>query len=734
VELAQWLSDYYLCPIFDAVALMLPPGFERQALTFLYISTTTPEYPPVSLSQEQSQVLEMVRSQGKVSLKQLERTLGKKKAGSTVSQLVARNRLVRSYEMEPVRVKPKSAPFLELNIPEQAVLDEVIRLRNKRAFKMAALLELLAHSPDPIAASEVRKKLSITGTTINTLIARGLITLCEKRITRDPLGQLPPTSQEPLILNPAQQAALDAIVASLRSETGQANVFLLHGVTGSGKTEVYLRALAEAIKLGKRGITLVPEISLTPQTIERFAARFPRRVAVLHSQLSPGEQFDEWHRISQGEFDVVIGPRSALFAPQPELGLIIIDEEHEWNYKQDTSPRYHAREVALKMARETGAVVILGSATPDITTYFYAKRGDYRLLELPERVVPEQAAPLPQVEIIDMREELKAGRRSLFSQSLSIALARTIARREQAILFLNRRGAASFVQCRNCGHTFRCRRCEVTLTHHPDKNRLVCHQCHYQMTVPQACPMCQSRHLNFLGTGTQKLEQEARLAFPQARLLRWDSDTTSTRHHHQAIIDQFRNQQADILIGTQMVAKGLDLPGVTLVGVINADTSLNLPDFRAGERTFQLLSQVVGRAGRGPGGGSAIIQTYSPEHYAIKAAARQDYAMFYEREIAYRRLLGNPPFSQLARLVYGHPNDARARQEAEIMKRRLVTEITSRGIEGITVLGLAPAFISRLRGNYRWQLILRGKELSRLLARIDPPRGWAVDIDPVGLT
>ncbi|MFH0941758.1 MAG: primosomal protein N' [Chloroflexota bacterium] len=566
VELARWLSEYYLCPLFEAVALMLPPGFERQSLTCLSLNPDAAESQPASLNEAQSQVLELVRSRGKVSLRQLERVLGKKKTQSAVSQLVARNRLVRSYEMEPVRLKAKSAPYLELIIPEKAALEEAARLRSKRAFKRAALLELLASSPGPTAASVARKKLGITGAVIKALVERSLVTLREKQIIRDPLGQMAPASQEPPALTPAQQAALEVIVANLRGTQKPPNIFLLHGVTASGKTEVYLRALAEAVKLGKRGIALVPEISLTPQTIERFAARFPRRVAVLHSQLTPGEQFDEWHRIEKGEFDVVVGPRSALFAPQPELGLIIIDEEHEWSYKQDTSPRYHAREVALEMARQTGAVVILGSATPDTATYYHARRGDYRLLELAERVVPEPAAPLPRVEIVDMREELKAGQRSLFSRSLSVALAETVARREQAILFLNRRGAASFVQCRGCGYTFRCRRCDVTLTHHPDKDRLVCHQCHYQMAVPQACPRCRSRNLNFLGTGTQKLERETHLAFPQARLLRWDSDATSTRGQHQVIIDRFRSHETDILIGTQMVAKGLDLPGVTLVG------------------------------------------------------------------------------------------------------------------------------------------------------------------------
>ena len=368
---------------------------------------------------------------------------------------------------------------------------------------------------------------------------------------------------------------------------------------------------------------MVPEIALTPQTIERFAARFPHRVAVLHSKLSLGEQFDEWQRIRDGEFDVVIGPRSAIFAPQPDLGLIVIDEEHEWTYKQqDKSPRYHARDVAIKLAELTGAVVILGSATPDVETFYHAQRGDYHLLQLPGRVTPRDGSPLPQVEVVDLREELKAGNRSLFSRSLSQAMSQAVANEEQVILFLNRRGAATFIQCRSCGFVLRCRRCEVPLTYHLAEDILVCHQCNYHMPVPQACPRCTRRRIKFLGLGTQKLEQEAGQSFPQARLLRWDSDVTRGKHSHDEILGKFRAHQADILIGTQMIAKGLDLPLVTLVGVVSADTALNLPDFRAGERTFQLLTQVAGRAGRGTLGGRVIIQTYTPEHYAIQAALK----------------------------------------------------------------------------------------------------------------
>jgi len=515
---------------------------------------------------------------------------------------------------------------------------------------------------------------------------------------------------------------------------GQTSVFLLYGVTGSGKTEVYLQALAEVVKSGKQGIVLVPEIALTPQTIERFASRFPGRVAVLHSQLSLGERFDEWQRIQNGQVDVVIGPRSAIFAPLPDLGLIVIDEEHEWTYKQtDKSPRYHTREVAIKLSELTGATVVLGSATPDIESFYHAQKGDYHLLQLSERVTPWENAPLPQVEVVDLREELKSGNRSMFSRSLSDAITRALAGGEQVMLFLNRRGSASFIQCRDCGFVLACRRCEVPLTYHLTGDTLLCHQCNYRMPVPRLCPQCQSRRIKFLGVGTQKLEQEAGKIFTRARFLRWDSDSTRGKNSHQKILDKFRDHQADILIGTQMITKGLDIPRVTLVGVVNADIALNLPDFRAGERTFQLLSQVAGRTGRGLLGGQVIIQTYSPDNYAVQAAARHDYPLFFTREIDYRRQLNNPPFSRLASLIYTHTNDAACQREAERMNWLLTEEMDSKGIAGFSIIGPAPALVHRLRGRFRWQLVLRGPDPSSFLSVISFPQGWTIDIDPVGL-
>jgi len=737
VLLARWISEHYLSPLFDAVALMLPPGFERKVITFISSLPTPHEHDMSSLIQEKRDILELVRKQDKVSLRELEKALGKKKAQTIVSQLVGLGLVVRSYEPERIKVRPKEELYLSLAVKASEARQGAAQLREKKAIKQATLLDFLAQQSAPVSWVEARQRINCDKAVAQALVRKGLVTVQHIKVKREPLSYQGITPSCPLTLTAAQKLSFESIQSSLlRGAEGRASptVFLLHGVTGSGKTEIYLQALAEAVKLGKRGIVLVPEIALTPQIIERFASRFPHKVAVLHSKLSLGEQFDEWQRIKDGQCDVVIGPRSAIFAPQPDLGLIVIDEEHEWTYKQrDKSPRYHARDVAIKLAELTGVVVILGSATPDVETFYHAQRGGYCLLQLPERVTPGEASPLPPVEIVDLRDELKAGYRSLFSRALSQATAKAVASGEQVMLFLNRRGAASFIQCRSCGFVFRCKRCEVALTHHFDKNILVCHQCNQRMTVPQVCPWCLSRRIKFLGVGTQKLEQEAGYTFPQARLLRWDSDATRRKYSHQEILDKFRAHEADVLIGTQMIAKGLDLPLVTLVGVVSADTSLNLPDFRAGERTFQLLSQVAGRAGRGILRGQVIIQTYSPEHYAIQAAAKHDYVLFYDMEIDYRRQLHNPPFTRLVSLVYSHTNDALCQREAERMKRLLIEERDSKGIADLSLIGPAPAFVHRLRGRFRWQLILRGSEPPAFLSQIPIPQGWTVDIDPVGL-
>jgi len=729
--LAQWLSDYYLAPVFTAVALMLPPGFERKSLTFISAASDLAGRDTAGLSDGERQLLKLIPETGAVPLTALEAELGIMKARRRVAGLVDRGFLEKSFAPEAPRLKAKQLPYLS---PDAAASDYLAEHR-QRAPRQTALLEYLLSKPGAVPQAEALAESGGTAAALSALVRRGLVKREMLTVRRDPIAGITSPPEPPPEPNAAQLSALRHIKDSLhRGPNAGAAVFLLHGITASGKTEVYLRALEEARKTGRRGIVLVPEISLTPQTIARFASRFPGRVAVLHSRLSAGEQYDEWHRIRAGESDVVIGSRSAIFAPQPDLGLIIIDEEHEWSYKQqDKAPPYHSREVARKLADLCGATLILGSATPDVETYHRTQSGGDHLLSLPERVVPRAASPLPEVTVIDQRDELKNGNQSIFSRALKQGINEALARREQVILFLNRRGGASYVQCRECGFVFRCRRCDVSLTQHRDTAQLVCHQCQYRQPLPAGCPRCQGRRLDFRGTGTQKLEETTRAAFPSARILRWDSDTTTNKDAHRQISARFRSHQADILIGTQMIAKGLDLPLVTLVGVINADSGLYLPDFRAGERTFQLLCQVSGRAGRGTHPGRVIIQTFSPEHYAVRTAAAQDYELFYEKEIAYRRLLHNPPFSGLTRLIFSHSNSDFCRQEAMRIKRVLHGEISARGSGAITVIGPAPAFIARLRGRYRWQLILRGERPQELLDKIDLPRGWTVNIDPLGL-
>ena len=730
ILLAKWLSEYYLSPLFDAIALMLPPGFERRVLTV--IARTAGDCDASALNAPQQALLDLLNNRSTIKLKEIETLLGKKGSSSAVSKLLKFGLVEKKYEFAGIRIKTQLVPFIRLLLPKEQVTETAAALI-KKAPKQASLLKLLATQSDAISTNEAKLKSNCDSAALNALVRKGLASLEKIEVRRAPLSRYAVQLSQPLNLTDAQEAAFKPIQLSLHNNYGtQASLFLLHGVTASGKTEIYLQALAEAIKLGKKGIALVPEIALTPQTIERFSARFPGRVAVLHSELKLGERFDEWQRIKKGEVDVVIGPRSALFAPQPDLGLIIIDEEHEWTYKQtEQLPLYHARDAAVKLAKLTGATLIMGSATPSLETYYHATRGDYQLLNLPERVTIN--APMPEVKVVDMREELKSGNRSVFSRKLIQGLEKVLANKEQAILFLNRRGSATTIECRNCGFVIKCKNCEIPMTYHLNSDSLLCHRCNNKMKPPQVCPNCLSRRIRYLGTGTEKINEEVQALFPQARLLRWDSDAVRADNSHHDILNKFRNYEADFLIGTQMVAKGLDLPLVTLVGVVLADTSLNLPDFRAGERTFQLLCQVAGRAGRGRSEGQVVIQTYNPDHYAVLAAAKHDYQAFYDKEIAFRRELREPPFTQLATLTFVHANDNRCREEAEIIAKRIIEERDARGVPDLNLIGPAPAFVHRLRGRYHWQIIVRGSELSSFLKNIPLPQGWMIDIDPVGL-
>jgi primosomal protein N' (replication factor Y) len=735
IKLAQWISEHYFAPPFDALALMLPPGFERRAVTCFQLTDSQVDLS--SLTPEQRQTLHIMRGKKKISLPELEEAIGKRKARQITDQLLDRQLIIKTLELEEAKVKPKTLPYIKLIADREEIEVAKARLDKSRAYKQAELLDFLTWQTQPISISELRKRLNCSPAIIKALESRHLVSVERRRVRRDPLSHLSFKTSPPPVLTSSQQAVWESIQDILVKEARQPSsppVFLLFGVTGSGKTEIYLQALAQVIAAGKRGICLIPEIALTQQTVERFANRFPGRVAVLHSGLSQGEQFDEWQWIMEGNCDVVIGPRSALFAPLPSLGLIIIDEEHEWTYKQeDKSPRYHARDVAIRLAQLSDAVVILGSATPDIGSFCKAQQGEYQLVELKERITPRGYSPLPEVSIVDLREELKAGNTSLLSRSLLAAMKETLAQGEQIVLFLNRRGTATFVRCRNCGFVFRCPRCSIALTYHSVEKRLICHRCRYSIPVPQSCPRCSRRYLRLLGIGTQRVEEEIRHFFPEARLLRWDRDVITRRYAHEELLKNFRDHKADVLIGTQMIAKGLDLPQVTLAGIISADTGLNFPDFRSSERTFQLLCQVAGRAGRGVKAGKVIIQTYSPDNYIIEAAAKHDYLGFYHKEIDYRRRYNYPPFSQLVRLVYSHTNEELCHREAEMVYRLILDGRAREGMVGFNIIGPVPAFAFRARGRYRWQLFLRGPDSTRMLSRLTLPRGWTIDVDPVGI-
>lgn len=504
-----------------------------------------------------------------------------------------------------------------------------------------------------------------------------------------------------LALTPAQQEALTRIGAAAASGGG---VVLIHGVTGSGKTEVYLRALERTAAMGRQGIFLVPDIALTPQMVAAVTARFGRRVAVLHSALSSGQRKDEWARALAGEVDVVVGARSAVFAPVPSLGLIIVDEEHDSSYKQDESPRYSARDVAIERARLTGAVVVLGSATPCLETYACAVDGRYALVTMPERV---SGRPLPPVRLVDMRAELKVGNRSVFSRLLRDRVTDGLAAGKQSLLFLNRRGFSTFVLCRDCGYVCACPSCDVSLTYHAKSapgQEMVCHYCGHVEPAPNICPDCGGTRIKFFGVGTERIEEEVRAAFPGAAVARMDVDTTRRRGAHAQILGAFRDRRIDILIGTQMIAKGLDFPNVTTVGVISADTSMNLPDFRAAERTFQLISQVAGRAGRGDDPGCVVVQTYNPEHYSVVAAARHDYAAFFESEMRSRMHQGYPPARRMGRIVVRGEDERHVARAAGMVAAECRAHDACQG-GLVEVIGPASAPISRIAGKYRWHLL-----------------------------
>lgn len=643
-------------------------------------------------------------------------------AGRGRATRAARPRLLKGYRLH---IAPDEARRL---VPE---------LAGTAPRQAAAITELLRQDAydEPVAAVELMRRTGVSAGSLNSLAAREIIAEQSVRVDRRPVAALTVTNTAPPPLTVEQRRAVQLVADEAKRE--RPRPVLLYGVTGSGKTEVYLQAIADVQARGKSAIVLVPEIALTPQTFARFAGRFGKKVAVLHSRLSAGERFDQWEKIATGEATIVIGARSAVFAPVDNLGLIVVDEEHEPSYKQDDSPRYHGRDVALWRAEREGAVCLLGSATPALESYVRAQEGEYKLARLDARV---DDRPMPPVEVIDMRQEMLAGNRTIFSRRLQQELTACLAGGKQALLFLNRRGHSQFVLCRECGVVLRCDDCDVSYTFHEHPAvHLRCHYCNDLRAVPTECPQCTGRYLRPFGAGTQQVEQAVRQAFPEARVQRIDLDTTARKGAHARLFEAVRRGEIDVIVGTQMVAKGLDFPNVTLVGVIAADSTLHLPDFRAAERTFQLLTQVGGRAGRDVHEGKVLVQTYAPEHYSIVAAKNYDSVGFYEQEARFRQAGRYPPFARLVRILV-------TSDTAEPRAAGIVAEAVRRaaGRADVEVAGPAPAPMPKLRGRYRWHVLIKGdgdaprnvvaaaREMWLPLLRNDEST-VAVDVDPVSL-
>jgi len=592
------------------------------------------------------------------------------------------------------------------------------------------LLAYLELHPGTHNLGELEPLVAKASTAARSLARRKLV-----RLTVEPIRASSTPFRAPHRLNPHQQAAFGQIRDALDQKRFQ--TFLLQGVTGSGKTEVYLKAIEAALALGRGALMLVPEIGLTPAVAGQFYHRFGGRAAILHSAFHDAERAQEWRRIRSGEAAVVVATRSGVFAPVRNLGLIIVDEEHDQSYKQQDTPRYHGRDVAIVRARDESAVVVLGSATPSLESRFNAESGKYVRLDLPERI---EQRPMPRVELIDMRQEfLQTRKHATFSRALVDAVTERLEHREQAMLMLNRRGFSSFVACRSCGHRVECANCSVTLTYHRRDRRMLCHYCNYSERIPERCPKCESEFIQFLGLGSERVEDELHGAFPKARIARLDRDSVTGKRDYETILAAFRAGEYDLLVGTQMIAKGHDIPNVTLVGIVSADVGLGLPDFRAAERTFQLLTQAGGRAGRGETPGIVLIQTINPEHYAIRCAAAQDYEAFYAKEIEFRRLMAYPPFAALASVIVRGTNEEEALSRSAALGRLLLHPP-----EGVRVLGPAAAALARLKNEYRYQMLLKAstrKRLNEILADLRRyaqadkwnPTSLVIDVDPVTL-
>ncbi|NOY78622.1 MAG: primosomal protein N' [Calditrichaeota bacterium] len=706
LQLARWIAGYYLSSWGEVLEATLPKGINLESKRIVRLVGEWQVEQLKSLpdvSDNQRKILQALFNNGALSFQQLRRKIGSQNLSYNLTQLQKKGYISVQEIVSRAKTRERTMNFIQLApdwLTSHNLDDEITGFMLKHS-RQAEILKILRDFPEGLFQVDLLKQAQISLSGLKSLLRKGIITVSQREVFRDYYQHVQPETPESITLNKDQRRALDEIESHIQKGTFQ--TFLLFGVTGSGKTQVYMEAIAKVLSLGKTAIVLVPEISLTPQTVKRFKDFFGNDVAVLHSRMSSGERYDSWRRIQRGDFHIVIGPRSAVFAPLKNIGLIVVDEEQEATYKQyDMAPRYHARDVAIVRAKMNNALVILGSATPSVESFFNAEHKKYALLSLPGRV---EDIPMPEVEIVDMSKEhqkRKHGEPTVFSSRLLEKIAEKLTLREQVILLQNRRGFSTYIVCQDCGYIEKCIHCDITLTYHREGNKLMCHYCNYQKAAPEVCPNCGGVNIRYSGVGTQRVEDELNYFFPKARIVRMDMDTTGKKGAHDQILRDFSRGLYDILLGTQMVAKGLDFPRVTLVGVISADTTLLIPDYRASERTFQLLTQVAGRAGRKDKQGEVIIQTYAPKNHSILFAQKHDYLRFYVSEINQRKELLYPPFGKLIEVEFRGPDEKAVSGYAS----RFVSLLNVRS-DFYQVLGPSPAPLAKIQGNYRYHIILK---------------------------
>lgn len=702
LELAKWMKKEYFCTLNQCLQAVMPAGIRTKSVWYAELTGQTAE-----LSEKEQQMIDVLEEQGgAVPLRELEQIFGNRT--EYILRCLQEKKVVRLHQKTTRSTYKKEKRYVSLTENEELLI--AAKEKAEKDKRLAGQLRVLSaiSQGESLSVEELKEKAAVTDSPIHTLLQKGVLVEQRRQEKRDVFQLEDYTPTQPFYPTPEQAQAL----TFLREEEqkAQKRPVLLHGVTGSGKTEIYMQLIEHVIMAGKQAIVLVPEISLTPQTMERFISRFGKRVSVTHSRLSLGERLDQWRKARDGEISIIIGPRSALFMPFSNLGGIVMDECHESSYISDVTPKYHTREVARKLSELTGALLVMGSATPDIDSYHRAVTGEFLLLQLKERT---KGSRLPEVFVTDMRKELEDGNRSAFGLPLQQAIRENLEKGQQTMLFLNRRGYSTFVSCRKCGEALTCPSCNVSYTYHASDKALVCHYCGKEVPVPKTCPSCGSHYIRYFGTGTQKIEEETRRLFPEASVLRMDADTTTGKNGHARILELFGKGKADILIGTQMIAKGHDFPNVTLVGILAADLSLNLGTYQAAETCFQLITQAAGRAGRGELAGRVFIQTYQPENHAIRMAAAQDYEGFYQEEILLRQAMEYPPFSHIfSVLITGEME-----QEVILAAQRLgayMNHYAERA--GCTVVGPAPAPLPKFRGEFRWQIFAKGTDAERLKA------------------